>query len=177
MNLDKVVLSDREVTEINEWLPDGFRFGSWLTCFYCGTSPTERDHVVPYSMLSAERRRGGAHSVGATVPTCHECNMVLSSFYFDTLSDRCDYLNKRLRRRYSKMLHMEAWQPWEIDELKGALRGHVHSKQEERSIAIKRVSWQFTPEFTKMHEDAHKQAVDEFPSNKRFIEFMKPKWS
>ena len=71
---------------------------------------------------------------------------------------------------------METWQQWELDEIKGKLRGYVLSKQTERGIAVDRVSWQFKEEFTKLFEEAYQSALTEFPKNKEFHKFMKPKW-
>lgn len=74
------------------------------------------------------------------------------------------------------MLHMESWQEWELNELKCSLRSYVHSKQQERSVAVRRCTWQFKPEFTELFEIAYKQAKDQFPENVRFQAFMRPKW-
>jgi hypothetical protein len=71
---------------------------------------------------------------------------------------------------------METWQQWELDEVKGKLRGYVLSKQAERGIAVDRVSWQFKEEFTKLFEEAYQSAKSEFPGNEEFQNFMKPKW-
>lgn len=174
-NLSKVEISEAELKEINSWLPNGFRFGTWSNCFYCGTEPTESEHVVPYSMITVQK---GIHSVcvGATTPACHECNVILSNFYFDTLADRAEYVNKRLRRKHSKFLHMESWQEWEMNGLSRTLRSHIHCKQQQRQIAVQRCTWQFKKEFTELFEEAYKQAKDQHPENIRFHAFMKPKW-
>lgn len=177
INTKTVVMKPEMVTKLTSWMPQHFRFGSWSTCFYCGTQPTDKDHVIPFSMCSSEIRKGASGDYpGPTTPSCHECNMVLASFYFDTLHDRCEYANKRIRRRYSKLLHMETWQKWELDEIKGKLRGYVISKQEERSIAVDRASWQFKSDFTSLFESAYEEAKIMYPDNSEFIQFMKPRW-
>jgi hypothetical protein len=165
------------LAKLDSWVPHHFRFGSWSTCFYCGTEPTDRDHAIPFSMLSLENRNGkcGA-SVGITTPSCHECNSILSDLFFETLHDRCEYVNKRIRRRYSKLLHMETWQDWELNEIKGKLRSYVMCKQAERNVAVDRSSWQFKEQFTKLFEQSFDQAKSEYPDNKHLIEFMRPRW-
>lgn len=177
INTKTVVMKPEMVTKLTSWMPQHFRFGSWSACFYCGTQPTDKDHVIPFSMCSSEIRKGASGDYpGPTTPSCHECNMLLASFYFDTLHDRCEYVNKRIRRKYSKFLHMETWQKWELDEIKGKLRGYVICKQAERNVAVDRASWQFKEEFTKLFEQAFDQAKSEHPDNKQFIEFMRPRW-
>lgn len=176
LTLKDVLFSKDEMEKLKNWVPERFRFGSWSTCFYCGTSPTDNDHVIPYSMLTLEDRKQHSDGFGPRVPSCHECNMILSNYFFDSLAERCEYANKRLRRRYSKLLHMETWQQWELDEVKGKLRGYVVAKQAERGIAVDRVAWQFKEQFTTLFEEAYKQALDEYPDNKEFHAFMKPKW-
>lgn len=42
-------------------------------CFYCGGPGGTVDHVIPLS-------RGGRHSIGNMVPSCHPCNMRKGSF-------------------------------------------------------------------------------------------------
>ena len=176
-NLKTVEPSKELLAKLESWVPNHFRFGSWSSCFYCGTQPTDRDHVIPFSMLSVEKRDGGcAASVGMTTPSCHECNVMLSDLFFETIHDRCEYVNKRIRRRYSKLLHMETWQEWELDSIKGKLRSYVICKQAERNVAVDRASWQFKEEFTKLFEQAFDQAKSEYPNNKDLIEFMRPRW-
>lgn len=165
------------LAKLESWVPNHFRFGSWSNCFYCGTQPTDRDHVIPFSMLSLEKRDGRcAASVGMTTPSCHECNVMLSDLFFETIHDRCEYVNKRIRRRYSKLLHMETWQEWELDSIKGKLRSYVICKQAERNVAVDRASWQFKEEFTKLFEQAFDHAKSEYPDNKHLIDFMRPRW-
>jgi hypothetical protein len=177
INTKTEVMSKEMVTKLTSWMPQNFRFGSWSNCFYCGTQPTDKDHVIPFSMCSNEIRKGASGDYpGPTTPSCHECNILLASSYFETLHDRCEYVNKRIRRRYSKMLHMEAWQPWELDHIKGKLRHYVISKQEERSIAVQRASWQFKSEFTKLFEDSYEEAKSNYPDNNNFMVFMRPRW-
>ena len=176
LNAKDVLFSHQEIEKLKNWVPNDFRFGSWSNCFYCGTSPTDQEHVIPFSMLTSEKRTETSDRFGPRTPSCHECNSILSNYFFDSLAERCEYANKRLRRRYSKLLHMETWQQWELDEIKGKLRGYVLSKQAERGIAVDRVSWQFREGFTKLFEEAYQSALTEFPENKDFHGFMKPKW-
>ena len=165
------------LAKLESWVPQNFRFGTWSNCFYCGTQPTDRDHVIPFSMLSLEKRGGKCRgSTGMTTPSCHECNIMLSNLFFETMHDRCEYVNKRIRRRYSKLLHMEKWQEWELDSIKGKLRSYVICKQSERNMAVDRASWQFKEKFTKLFEQSFDECKSEHPENKHLMDFMRPRW-
>ncbi len=165
------------LAKLESWVPQNFRFGSWSNCFYCGTQPTDRDHVIPFSMISPEKRGGKCRgSTGMTTPSCHECNLMLSNLFFETMHDRCEYVNKRIRRRYSKLLHMEKWQDWELDSIKGKLRSYVICKQSERNMAVDRASWQFKEKFTKLFEQSFDECKSEHPENKHLVDFMRPRW-
>jgi hypothetical protein len=177
-NFKNKTITEQQCLQIVNWMPRRFNFGTWAHCFYCGVQPTDRDHVIPFSMTRLYERGGqdAFATSGPLVPSCHECNLLLSASYFDTLQARADFVNKRLRRRYSKLVHLETWADWEISEIKGKLRGHVVQKQEERKIAVNRVSWQVGSEFVADFESAYEQAVINFPENKHFHDFMRPRW-
>ena len=115
-------------------------------------------------------------SKGMTAIACKECNSILSSAYFHSLDARCRYLNSRLRHRNSKLLKLAVWEPWELQTIKGALRGHVIDKQKEREIAFSRVCWQNGEAFQKLFEDSYNQAVLLYPLNKQLHTFMRPAW-
>lgn len=127
-------------------------------------------------MISCSENKG-AQSHGVKTPACSTCNGLVSNSFFDTLHDRCEFINKRLRRKFSKFLHMESWQSWELKSLDQGLKAYVIDKQNERQQAVKRVGWQFTKEFVNLFDQAHKEAVQQFPDNPQFQNFMKPKWT
>ncbi len=86
------------------------------SCYYCADAATCEDHVIPHSLLyrKATRRRG--YSVD-TLPSCRECNSLLSSSVFDSLSERIAYLVETVQARYSIWIGREAWKPYELAEL------------------------------------------------------------
>lgn len=176
-SLKALLVTETEIKDMSMWVPTHFRFGSWNHCFYCGEVPLHQDHVIPWSMWRVDKRRGGAgDSPGPRTPACAECNGRLGASFFDTLTQRASYANQKLRRKYSKLLHLEVWQPWEVTGLSGTLRKFIESKQVERNIAVRRASWQCTPDFTGLHELAWTQALADFPTNIKFLKFMRPPW-
>ena len=176
-NCKNVTLTAKEVDQIRSWVPEHHRFGTWEHCFYCGESATSIDHVIPHSMLTVEKRTNGASgSPGLKTMACAECNSVLSNLFFPTLSERCYYLNGRIRRRYSNLLHLETWQDWEMKEIKGGLRDYVRMKQAERTFAVNRASWQSGHAFTELFDKAFNEVVEEYPANTQLHNFMRPHW-
>lgn len=176
-NAKNTTITKEESDILVKWIPQHFRFGSWAHCFYCGIEPIAQDHVIPWSFYNTEKRNTNAgRARGIKTPSCSECNVVLADHYFPTLSERCDAANKRLRRRYSKFMHMEAWADWEMKELKGSLRDYVVWKQAERSKAVNRVGWQYTQTFTELFDKAYASAQLEYPNNKWLHHLVKPHW-
>lgn len=69
-------------------------------CVYCGQGyDLTRDHVVPFSVLTSGRRRGGAHGFGETVTACRECNTILGDRYLNKKSLRSLYLVEQYANR------------------------------------------------------------------------------
>ncbi len=105
----------QEVRQLNKVLENR------LNCFYCGELATCEDHVIPHSMryaMGINRRDYGTD----TLPACHECNGLLGSNVFDTLTERKTYLDTALRKRYANELHYKPWSQAELEELGYSLR-------------------------------------------------------
>lgn len=59
-----------------------------------------------------------------TLPACTECNAILSALVFNTLQERKDHLQRRLKQRYAKELAHVLWSQCELDALGDSLRGY-----------------------------------------------------
>jgi hypothetical protein len=110
------------------------------SCYYCGETATCIDHVVPRAMLEtlATLEDDYVSDVLArfgrrmTVPSCRECNAILSSSYQDSLAKRKAECKRRLRARHRKLLAMPDWSEAELRELGSKLRSQVV-----RSLALR----------------------------------------
>jgi hypothetical protein len=90
-------------------------------CTYCGGIALEWDHVIPVALLrpsSIERYK----SDDWIVPSCRECNSMLSDRMLHTVPLRARYLLKAYKKRYKKVLRNHSWSQEDIDELEGSFK-------------------------------------------------------
>ena len=79
--------------------------------------------------------------------SCQTCNSGLGDKYFNTFSDRTLYAERFLRRRYSRTLSCEDWEPSEIAELSGKLKSYGLNAQKELELVRSMVEWRNSDEF------------------------------
>jgi len=137
-----------------EWFRN-FIFGNFGTCTYCGSDAgTSVDHVIPVNWFS---KRGSRQTpmTGSGIRTwsCQTCNSGLGDKYFNTFSDRTLYAERFLRRRYSRTLSCEDWEPSEIAELSGKLKSYVLNAQKELELVRSMVEWRNSDGFYRNLED------------------------
>jgi len=173
----KVVHISAEESEIlKSWVPQNFRFGCWEHCFYCGQKPDSQDHVIPWSFLHSDVNHTGS-SEGIKTPACKNCNSLVSSLLFDSMSERVEYINKIIRKKYRKEIVSETWSADDIEQLKENLKTYIIEKQRQKEIAVSRANWIFTSKFIEIFEQAFKKTEEEYPQNYMLINFMRPSWS
>lgn len=114
------------------------RLTNRLTCFYCGETATDEDHAIPHSLLHGIGHKRTGYETD-TLPCCHECNGLLSSQVFNTLAERKDYLDKRLRQRYVGELKAPPWTDAELAELGDGLRSHAMAVHLTREAIARRL--------------------------------------
>lgn len=113
----------------------------WADCTYCGDSATSVDHVVPLTYASPTGNRKGVNPDirKKAVPCCCECNSLLGSKSYFTISERAEFLSQRLAVRHRKLLALPIWSDEEIDLLRGNLRQNVKANQKKRLVVIERI--------------------------------------
>jgi len=88
-------------------------------CTYCGILADSEDHVVPRHLLA----RAGELSLDLSkvmrmrswvVPSCRECNSMLSGRLFPTLAERRAAAQKGIRRKYASYLRIPDWSDAEL---------------------------------------------------------------
>jgi hypothetical protein len=75
------------------------------------------------------------------IPACVECNSLLGNKVLWLFAERKEFIAKRLRRRYGRLLRLQAWSQDEIDALGRGLRDMVATTQDMRMIAVRRVAF------------------------------------
>lgn len=120
-----------------------------LRCYYCGVPATEKEHVVPRSLLEklnvlqdGEVMRDLCYPGRVLlVPSCSECNRILGKKYFKTLGERRHFVKAQLRHKYQRLLGMPSWSEDELSELKSKLRGYVEMSLQYRALVLERLKW------------------------------------
>ena len=90
-------------------------------CVYCGDHATDEDHVPPIAAVN----RLGPHGQMVLVASCDECNTLAGSLHHTTVSERCIYLEKRIRQRYRNLVLAAEWSAEELAELGPNIRQHI----------------------------------------------------
>ena len=85
-------------------------------CFYCGDYASDLDHVPPLSLLEVYgvEQLKKAEIPFALIPSCSECNSMLSNRKLLDVISRLEYLDKRYNKAYDKRV---VWTPKEIEEM------------------------------------------------------------
>jgi hypothetical protein len=76
-----------------------------------------------------------------TVPSCHQCNSIAGADVFQSLAEKREHIQARLREKYWKVLYMPKWDDDEIEELDGRLRQSIAAAEAQRRIVATRISW------------------------------------
>lgn len=87
----------------------------------------EWDHVVPVALLrpSATGNVTRYQSGDWIVPSCSECNGMLSDRMFHTVPLRAKWLITAYKKRYAKLLRSAYWTEDELKELSGSFKQMV----------------------------------------------------
>lgn len=101
-------------------------------CSYCGsTRSMTKDHVIPLTVLTSAKRKGGAHGTGTVIDACSTCNTMLGSKYLLTKARRAMYLVEQYANR---LLWYEDRQEQDetLERIKGCVLAYERFLLEER---------------------------------------------
>ena len=169
------LITPEEIKELQNWIPLDFKFGNWANCFYCGDIPNSQDHIIPWSMINSIEKHSGSDK-GPRTPSCMVCNGILSSFFFDSLHERCEYVKQYLLKKHSKLLKIKDWSEKDLKEIDGKLKNHVIRQLNLKKEMMPRIFWQNSKEFVSEFDKAYQKAINEYPFNKYLHKFMTPSW-
>jgi hypothetical protein len=114
------------VSEV-EWLYSDAS-GDRDTCRYCGAYAETVDHLPPltYAERMIELSRDELMATALVrVPCCVECNVLAGKVYHANIPERRAYVEKKLRRRYRRLLSVPLWSESELEECGYHLRGRI----------------------------------------------------
>ena len=111
-----------------------------IECTYCGIPANALDHIIPV-LYTETSRKNAKYTKETTVPCCNECNLILSSNWLPSISERAGYLIEKYNKKYKKLLSRPDWEDWEINELKGNLKRKILSNIENKKIIQERLKF------------------------------------
>lgn len=138
---------DRAAVETESWLlelpaPEGSMSEA---CVYCGFPADTLDHVIPRSLRSMLLDVGGWKDrwgrVRNTVPACRECNTIAGNKVFNTLCEKRDYIQGKLRQRYRSVPQTAKWTDEELQGLGPVLQQYVRNSMEVAAVIRSRLRW------------------------------------
>lgn len=95
-------------------------------CWYCGDHATQRDHVIPHSLVGEKVRRWAGVDL---VECCPECNSLLGTNLFQTMAQRCAFLAVKLRKKHRLASGRVEWSEEELCELTGSLQSYIRGAE------------------------------------------------
>lgn len=107
------------------------------TCIYCGLPAVTFDHVPPISRVDDYRAMQLESEVYLLVPSCNQCNSLLSNSLQENIICRMDTLKIKLKRKLNKHIMDIEWTDSEIAALGPNLKTTI-----KKAIAMHRLAQQ-----------------------------------
>lgn len=117
------------------------------TCFYCGCIATEDDHVPAVTRFHDYKAIYDRHAP-LLVPSCNECNDLLSNSMQETIYERFHFCKKKLTAKHSKIIRYgEIWteDAAEYADFSGNFEVFVEQAQRMAKIVKQRLDWMHWP--------------------------------
>lgn len=105
-------------------------------CVYCGNHGFTNDHLIPRNWSGEAGRR---HVM--TVPACGTCNSVISDAPPTSITGRRRYAQRKLRKKYARVLAYMDYSDDELDEFGPALRAAIENGLEQKAHVRDMLSW------------------------------------
>ena len=129
------------------------------TCFYCGEPGNQYDHQPPITRVSDYRSLGLATEKYIKVVSCAECNGMASDYLSETILDRADFVDKKLKQKYKKIMLSPVWDETDIEQaqLRGRLRQSVKNHSNKLVRILDRIDYGYG---VHRYVDAYKIGMD-----------------
>lgn len=112
-------------------------------CYYCGEFAGTVDHVPALDNVASNGtsyyQNKGISLV--LVDCCLECNVLLGNKSLDTLEDRKQYLCKKYKLRYKKILAAPNWTDEELEEISCKLKFNILEMEKQKRKIQERIEW------------------------------------
>lgn len=120
-------------------------------CMYCGDPATDREHVVPKSIVGENTDK---------VWSCSECNSIASDSLFETIEEKGEYIRAKLKHKYKKILEAAEWSDDEIEEMGYGMQKRIRSARTAKQWVKKRLQWDTDPLFLLVCKYIEEKSMD-----------------
>jgi len=113
-------------------------------CYYCGNTATTKDHLTPVSYIyNTGNRRKKRYFLDKKnlVPCCSQCNSIANDLMFDSVEEKREHIQERLKSKYRKLLNMPEWTDEEIDEMGTTFQVDLRITMMAKKWMINRISY------------------------------------
>lgn len=101
-------------------------------CYYCGDPATDKEHVIPRSL------------VGNNTPivwACSECNGIAGARLFETIEEKREYIQGKLRHKYKALFGAVDWSDSEMKGMGYVLATEIKSHRSKQKWITNRINW------------------------------------
>lgn len=98
-----------------------------------------RDHVIPVSYLSISRSWNSDYNW--LVPSCSICNMLAGSKVFFSIPEKAEFILKRFKVKYRKILNRPEWEEKDLNALDYNLRKMIWGGMVAKRVALEKVNF------------------------------------
>lgn len=159
------------------------KLGSEQHCTYCGAKPSGYDHVIPVSFQNSNSnllRTSNVRNVkrfGVTVYSCDECNNLLGNNIFCSFYERCQFVRKKLEKRYRKKIRaIASFDNEELEEYGPNLKKYLSDSKVLLKLLERRLSFQDSYDFFLIFKSIQDDVSHEmFPKREFWMEFFQAK--
>lgn len=104
-------------------------------CIYCGEYWEVYDHVPPVAAWCINTNWAFKY------PACKDCNAILRAIPIKDIRIRRYIILKRLFSRYKRIIKMPNWEKYEINELKGFVKGFIKISKQKKDYILQRIEY------------------------------------
>lgn len=106
-------------------------------CVYCGDSASTLDHCPPLSSAPLWDRRPTSRPRFLLAPSCAECNLILGDRHLVTLTERVEFIFRRLTSKYEKAFAL--WPEEDIREMSPEFQISIRARKRGLTLLLGRV--------------------------------------
>jgi len=130
------------------WIGNHSIWGTKNVCYYCGQQADSIDHVIPQAVLRELSALGDEYVTkemlgkrALKVWACRECNSLAGCSLQDSLPERRDFVKKKLRKKYKRIIELPQWEEGEIEEMGYNLQVFIRSSAKWKDFIKQRIAY------------------------------------